>query len=137
MIASFVFCKEIKNLVIFLRNKDYKSLKLFACVFSLMICCALLLINCSRMKRGIYLPFERQQQLESITGNIDQFERDRFSPRFSLTIGSEETYSYGGIVVIDGEAYYCLSYHNWRDGDNVSILYLPKSRIILRCEKHE
>ena len=137
LITAVALCRETYLLSCIYRKKivNNNRLETIARIVSAIGLCALLWINCRILKRGVYLPFEEESQAVSLIGMIDHIERDKISSRFFPSFETDATYSYGGTMIIDGESYYCLSTLGWQAGDVVSFSFLPKSRIILHCEK--
>ena len=137
LITAVALCRETYLLSCIYRKKivNNNGLETIARIVSAIGLCALLWINCRILKRGVYLPFEEESQAVSLIGMIDHIERDKISSRFFPSFETDATYSYGGTMIIDGESYYCLSTLGWQAGDVVSFSFLPKSRIILHCEK--
>jgi hypothetical protein len=130
-------CREVYKLCLVFRGKivDRHGFEILARIACVLMFGTLVLISCHNLKRGVCLPFEDEKQAVSLTGTVDYIEQDKLSPRFFPSLGTGERYSCGGgLMVIDGEEYYCLSTRGWKKGDMVSVSFLPKSRIILRCE---
>lgn len=119
-----------------LRDKTQKiKLQLAAWhVFAIVGALILILIPCHLLKHGFFLPFEHDEDVICKSGCVTEIERDSLSPRIFFGDG---TYSYASRLSIDGEEFYCLTYENIRVGDHIEAMYLPKSRIILRCAKEE
>ena len=107
----------------------------FPRLFAIAVCCIVLFISCTQLRRGIFLPFEREADLRTVSGTVTALQRDRFSPRFSP--GNAETVSYGCVIEIGQEQFYCLAYGNVQTGDELTVRALPNSGIILSCERIE
>ena len=120
-----------------LKMKTDWAARISMLVFAVMVSGTFLSIQVHLLSRGVYLPSEREEDAICVTGRVEAAERDKLSPRLVLTYSDDRGYSYASNVRIDGEAYYCLTDSDLSVGDLVEILYLPRSKIILRCSRPE
>jgi len=95
-----------------------------ACLF--VPCCV------SLANGGIYLLRERENDAEVITGTIESVcEPSKRVPTYKGDVQQTDKTVHGADIVIDGKEYLSGSCVGFKEGDCVSITYLPRSRFIL------
>ena len=119
------------------RSNQYVDLKSFIFdnskqLFVIAIALSIMLVHIPSLARGgIYLIQEKEDDAILISGKIEDF------IELSLYSGGNKYYDknstfqgYGEGIVIDGIKYY-LMYGDLKEGDDVTIKVLPKSKLIL------
>lgn len=135
LVSSAFLIRQAIRLIRAIRHKQYhlNPSRLVAYIFSIVGFSLLLSIQCSLLRHGIFLPFEKAEELIYVIGTVDETERDKLSPRLFLSYSDGRSYSYASTVIIDGEEYYCLTDADLAVGDVVEVAFLPKSKVILQC----
>ncbi len=79
------------------------------------------------------LVLDNENKTETISGEILSIEEAE--PRAKIKFEGE--YTYQKHITINGEEYYIMTIGDFEIGDNVSIVYLPHSKIILSIQEEE
>lgn len=75
---------------------------------------------------GIYLMYEKEDDTITETYVIDKInEPSELYPYFKYN------HKYGADITMNGEIYFAVEAGNFKEGDQVTITYLPKSKVIL------
>ena len=114
-----------------LRSQSPGSLRRLARGLAVLGCAILVLVGCARLRRGLFLPFEREDQQITVTGLVTELHPDLLAPRLEPV--EEGLVCVGCTVTVDGRDYYCLISDGIGPGDRVSITFLPVSHVILSC----
>lgn len=109
--------------------KDF-LLKNVKIIFFFILVAFLISINVVPLVRGgIYLFSEKESDTVEINGVIeDTFELSWFG---GAKYGVKQNHGNGEGIIINGTKYYLVTYGELKQRDNVSIILLPKSKLIL------
>ncbi len=123
------------GIMIFIASSIYifKAHKFKDVLISLMfIIASLMLLNetARNLKYGFPLYLEDTSNTTEISGVVSNFEKAYPNPRYSI----EGDYVTAYIVTIDGKEYYFMSIGDLEIGDEVMVMFLPKSNIVVEYE---
>ncbi len=113
-------------LYMFFSKSGYKH-KLTRSISFVLLAIYLIVFNAPVLKYGIYLINENPNSFLVVEGRIDSIEEYSHSPKYTL----ESYVVYASIVTVDGEEYYFMTAENINIGENIEIIYLPNSHIVL------
>ena len=102
-------------------------------VIGIAIVVILIVLNAIPLIRGgVFLICERENDAITVSGTIDNTVE---LPSFGgAKYGVEQNHGHGEAIVIDGVRYFLVTFGEFKQGDQVLVKVLPKSRFILEIE---
>ncbi len=88
----------------------------------------------SRLKYGIFLLLEKESDVKTMTGKVENVYNSHFTCAYYIYKGHK---THTKVVVVNGIKMYFMSIFNLRVGDIIEVKYLPKSKIVLEANKVE
>ncbi len=109
--------------------KMKKIFKIFIVIMGICIYTSMFSRIISCLRTGIPLFFERNAQTQVLTGTVEKTQKI-WGHLYKFT----EYNSYAYFVTINNKKYYFMEKAGVKVGDNVEIVYLPKSKVVLEVK---
>lgn len=104
-----------------------------SCIFIVLFLFLVTINSIHLLRGGIYLLFENEADTIKITGVIEKtIEIDAIT---GSKYNVDNNFGRGEAIVVNGNKYYIMSYGDLKEGDQVILEVLPRSKFVLKIEK--